>query len=126
MEESLKFVKLVHMKNAVEAGMLEEALKEARIASYRQSEGYADIGNIYSGGFSPYGVGIYVPQEDAEKAREILNHMGMDESTQEEEEREKHTKRKRSPLDQMWLGIAVFAFVMFLGYFILRFIGVFN
>lgn len=68
----------------IQAEMIIAALKNASIPSFKQDLGNAGIMNIY-GGNSKAGENIYVSGENAERAIEVLEGMGLINYTEQEE-----------------------------------------
>ncbi|MBU9727458.1 putative signal transducing protein [Diplocloster modestus] len=65
------FSKLLTVSNQVEAGMVEELLKNEQIACYRRDRELGSFLRV-SMGYSVYGEDIYVSKDQLENAREVL------------------------------------------------------
>ncbi|MBR2728888.1 MAG: DUF2007 domain-containing protein [Lachnospiraceae bacterium] len=63
-------------KDALEAEMVLITLKKAGVPAFRQDLGDAGLLNIY-GRDTLYGANIYVAEEKAEEAKEVLAGMGI-------------------------------------------------
>lgn len=99
--EAMKPVKVYSANNKVEAGMLMNLLEGNGIQSFKQgpgSGGYMEI----KYGFSIYGQDIYVDENDAERAKELIMEVltPVEEETEEEEEpaaiayKKRHTRQQ--------------------------------
>ncbi len=72
--EGMKPVKVYSCSDRVQADMLIEALKREGIPAYAESKGSGDYLNIYMG-TSVFGETIYVDENDADRAKEIIEGM---------------------------------------------------
>lgn len=99
--EAMKPVKVYSANNKVEADMLMNLLEGNGIQSFKQgpgSGGYMEI----KYGFSIYGQDIYVDENDAERAKELIMEFltPVEEETEEEEEpatiayKKRHTRQQ--------------------------------
>lgn len=70
-------VKLFTAQDNMQAEMILAALKDNRIPAYKTDLGAAGIMNIYSSN-STFGEDIFVAEEDAPRALEILEGMGLE------------------------------------------------
>ena len=76
--QGMKPVKVYSCSDRVQADMLIEALKREGIPAYAESKGSGDYLNIYMG-TSVFGETIYVDENDADRAKEIIGNItGMD------------------------------------------------
>ena len=73
-----KVLKIFGAQDNIQAEMILETLGNNQIPAYKKGVGSSDIMNIY-GGNSLYGEDIYVAEEDAQKAMEVLEGMGLTE-----------------------------------------------
>ena len=71
-----KVIKIFGAQDNIQAEMILETLGNNQIPAYKKGVGSSDI--IY-GGNSLYGEDIYVAEEDAQKAMEVLEGMGLTE-----------------------------------------------
>lgn len=72
--KGMKPVKVYSCSDRVQADMLTEALKREGIPAYAESKGSGDYLNIYMG-TSVFGETIYVDENDADRAKEIIEGM---------------------------------------------------
>ena len=63
--------------DSLKAQLVMEALKEQDIPCYRKDLGAGQFLNIYFGMFTNSGIEIYVPAAALEKAREIVEGIGL-------------------------------------------------
>lgn len=70
-------VKLFTAQDNLQAEMILDTLKEAGILGYKTDLGAAGIMNIYSSN-STFGENIFVAEEDASRAMEVLEGMGLE------------------------------------------------
>lgn len=76
--QGMKPVKVYSCSDRVQADMLIEALKREGIPAYAESKDSGDYLNIYMG-TSVFGETIYVDENDADRAKEIIGNItGMD------------------------------------------------
>jgi len=71
-----KAVRIYTAQSSIEAEMIMIAFEKNKIPSYKEDLGNAGILGIY-GRFTKDGEDIFVAEEDAEKAKEILEGMGL-------------------------------------------------
>ena len=71
-----KEVKIYSAPDNIQAEMVLEVFKNNQIPAYKKGIGASGIMNIY-GGNSMFGENIFVAEEDAEKAEQILIEMGL-------------------------------------------------
>ena len=84
------FSKLLTVSNQVEAGMVEELLKNEQIACYRRDRELGSFLRV-SMGYSVYGEDIYVSKDQLENAREVLKDSflaGQEDQDEEDADRE--------------------------------------
>jgi hypothetical protein len=96
--EAMKPVKVYSANNKVEAGMLMNLLEGNGIQSFKQgpgSGGYMEI----KYGFSIYGQDIYVDENDAERARELIMEVltPVEEETEEEASNTEEDEEEEEP-----------------------------
>ncbi|HJC92260.1 MAG TPA: DUF2007 domain-containing protein [Candidatus Mediterraneibacter excrementigallinarum] len=72
--KGMKPVKVYSCADRVQADMLTEALRREGIPAYAESKGSGDYLNIYMG-TSVFGETIYVDENDAARAKEIIKDM---------------------------------------------------
>lgn len=72
-----KVTKIFTAQDNIQAGMVLAALDNSQIPAYKKDIGSSDIMNIY-GGNSKSGEEIYVAEEDASKAMDVLLGMGLE------------------------------------------------
>ena len=72
--QGMKPVKVYSCSDRVQADMLIEALKREGIPAYAESKGSGDYLNIYMG-TSVFGESLYVDEDDADRAKEIIESM---------------------------------------------------
>lgn len=72
--QGMKPVKVHSCSDRVQADMLIEALKREGISAYAESKGSGDYLNIYMG-TSVFGESLYVDENDADRAKEIIESM---------------------------------------------------
>ena len=72
--KGMKPVKVYSCADRVQADMLTEALRREGIPAYAESKGSGDYLNIYMG-TSVFGEKIYVDENDAARAKEIIKDM---------------------------------------------------
>ena len=72
--QGMKPVKVYSCSDRVQADMLIEALKREGIPAYAESKGCGDYLNIYMG-TSVFGETLYVDENDADRAKEIIESM---------------------------------------------------
>ena len=72
--KGMKPVKVYSCADRVQADMLTEALRRKGIPAYAESKGSGDYLNIYMG-TSVFGETIYVDENDAARAKEIIKDM---------------------------------------------------
>ena len=72
--EGMKPVKVYSCSDRVQADMLIEALKREGIPAYAESKGSGDYLNIYMG-TSVFGETLYADENDADRAKEIIESM---------------------------------------------------
>lgn len=69
-------VRLYSAQDRLQAEIIIEALRRNGIPAYRQGLGSGGLMDIY-GGNSIYGEDIFVGEQDAERAAEVLRDMGL-------------------------------------------------
>ncbi len=72
--QGMKPVKVYSCSDRVQADMLIEALKREGIPAYAESKGSGDYLNIYMG-TSVFGETLYADENDADRAKEIIESM---------------------------------------------------
>lgn len=84
-EEKIELVLAITTKDNYETSVVKSALEEENIPYFIQERGMGGYMKIYMG-FSVYGSDIYIPKQQEEKVKEILQNLFIKEIQEEQNE----------------------------------------